>query len=330
MAEEAAAVPQETSGFWFIEEVLPSFRVSMKLKSIGFNGKSAFQKVQVVETEPFGKTLVLDSKTQSALGDEMVYHESLVHPSLLMHGNPKSVYIGGGGELATAREVLKHKSVEKCVMVDLDKLVVDICREHLPEWNDGSTEDPRLDLHYDDAKAFLERYDGKFDVIIMDIADPIEAGPGIALYTAEFYTFVVSKLNPGGILVTQSGPGSAYNATECFSVIHQTLRRSFDFVAPYTADIPSFGSNWAFNMAFNKDCALVAAASAAGEEDPVRYLVEQPSRSLDEAMESRLSRDLRFMDGVAFKGIFGIPKSVRKALEEETRVMTVENPIFMY
>ena len=164
----------------------------------------------------------------------------------------------------------------------------------------------------------------------MDIADPIEAGPGIALYTQEFYTFAITKLNPGGVLVTQSGPGSAYNATECFSVIHQTLRKSFDFVAPYTSDIPSFGSNWAFNMAFNKDCQLAVKAGEAGEEDPVRWLVDQPSRAVDAAVAERITKPLRFLDGVAFKGIFGVPKAVRAKLEAETRVMTVANPVFMY
>lgn len=94
-----------------------------QLTSIDFNSKSKFQKVQIIKTIPFGTTLVLDGKTQSAQFDEAVYHEHLVHPAMLMHGNPKSVYIGGGGEYATARDVLKHTSVEKCVMVDIDEVV---------------------------------------------------------------------------------------------------------------------------------------------------------------------------------------------------------------
>ena len=131
------------------------------------------------------------------------------------------------------------------------QVVCDICREQLPEWNDGAFEDPRMETHYEDAHAFLKTYDGKFDVIIMDIADPIEAGPGYVLYTEEFYKFAVTKLNPGGMLVTQSGPGAMYNWGECFSTIHRTLRSAFDVVVPYAADVPSFGSNWAFNVAFN-------------------------------------------------------------------------------
>lgn len=90
----------------------------------------------------------------------------------------------------------------------------------------------------------------------MDIADPIEAGPGVMLYTEEFYNFIHKCLQPGGTFVTQSGPGSIMNADECFSVIHKTLRQSFQHVVPYTCDIPSFGCNWAFNMGFKEDTDL--------------------------------------------------------------------------
>lgn len=47
--------------------------------------------LQVVETAPFGKTLVLDGKTQSAQLDEFIYHETLVHPAMLAHPDPKRV-----------------------------------------------------------------------------------------------------------------------------------------------------------------------------------------------------------------------------------------------
>jgi spermidine synthase len=313
----------------FIEEVSPTLSMKMQLESITFDKKSEFQRAQIISTAPFGKTLVLDGKTQSALADEYVYHESLVHPAMLAHPAPKSVFIGGGGELATAREVLKHAGVEKCVMVDIDEIVVNICKEELPEWHGGCIHDARLHLAYDDAKAWLERTDEKFDVVIMDIADPIEAGPGYVLYTQEFYNFVTSRMNPGGILVTQSGPGSVMNIHECCTVIHNTLRSTFTHVVPYTADVPSFGCNWAFNMAFNDDAAVAQAAAAAGVP-PQSFILTQAVAEVDATIEARITGDLRFMDGVAMKGILGVPKSARKALAEETRVMTVADPVFMY
>ncbi|CAM9882576.1 unnamed protein product [Phaeothamnion confervicola] len=152
------------------EDMTPSLLTQMKLKTISLDTKSSFQRIQVVETEDFGKTLVLDGRTQSAAFDEWVYHETLVHPAMLQHPDPKVVFIGGGGELATAREVLRHRSVQRVVMCDIDKKVVDTSRELLPEWGKGCTEDPRLELNYSDAHAFLRESLDTFDLIIMDIA----------------------------------------------------------------------------------------------------------------------------------------------------------------
>ena len=300
------------------------------LKDISFDKQSKFQRAQIVTTGPFGKTLVLDGKTQSALFDEKTYHESLVHPAMLAHGAPKRVYIGGGGEMATAREVLRHACVEECIMVDIDETVVEICKEQMPEWHGGCLDDARLQVHYDDAKAWLERSEGKFDVIIMDIADPIEAGPGIALYTKEFYDYAITKLNPGGVLVTQSGPGSVLNSTECFAAIHKTLATSFKHVLPYTVDIPSFGSNWAFNMAFNDDAKLAQRAAAAGMADAVaEFNLTQPAAELTAAFDA-INGEMQFMDSTTYRGVMGVPLTVRKALAAEDRIITKENPVFMY
>ena len=123
--------PQNTTHLWFTEANTPDYWIKLSLKRIMFESASKFQHVQVIETSQFGKTLVLDGKTQSCQADEFIYHESLVHPAMLLHPNPKSVYVGGGGELATTREVLRHKSVEKCIMVDIDEVVVNICKEEL-------------------------------------------------------------------------------------------------------------------------------------------------------------------------------------------------------
>lgn len=320
MAEDRKVEPEPTSAFWFSEFITPALKLEAGLNRITFDSKSDFQHVQIIDTKPFGKTLVLDGKTQSALIDEYIYHETLVHPAMLQHPNPKTVYIGGGGEFATAREILKHPSVEKVVMVDIDEVVCNMCREQLPEWNKGVFEDPRLEVHYTDAHAFLKEYDGTFDVIIMDIADPIEAGPGYVLYTEEFYKYATTKLNENGVLVTQSGPGSCYNWGECFSAIHQTLKTAFNCVVPFTVDIPSFGTNWAFNLAYNsKD-----------PTDDMEQLKERRSNLTNKMIEARINGPLRFYDGSAHLGLFGLNKSTREALAAEKRVITVENPVFMY
>lgn len=315
-AVEPKLAPLEKT-FWFKESLTEDLYISAALKRVLFESATPFQTVQIIETESFGRTLVLDGKTQSAKKDEAIYHETLVHPALLAHPNPKTVYIGGGGEFATAREVLKHPSVEKVVMVDIDEVVCNICRQELPEWADGCFDDPRLEVHYTDAHAFLKQYDGTFDVIIMDIADPIEAGPGYVLYTEEFYKFAVTKLNKGGFLVTQSGPGALYNWDECWSSIYSTLKTSFSKVIPYSVDIPSFGCVWAFTMATNDDSVP-------------QDIRERPIAETNAMIKTRINKPLKHYDGISHLGLFGVPKPIRDSLERETRVITVDNPVFMY
>jgi len=317
---------ESTAFMSFSEKVLPNLSISCDLEQMMFKGKSKFQDVWCIKTAPFGKVLVLDGKTQSAQADEKIYHECLVHPPMLMCENPRTVFIGGGGETATAREILKHKSVEKVVMVDLDKLVVDACKEHLPEWAAGAFSDPRLEIHYQDAKAYLENYPGKFDVIIMDIADPIEAGPGIALYYQEFFQFVGTKLNPGGVFVTQSSGSGLFSLYECFTVIHNTMKSAFDFVFPYSVEIPSFAGAWGFNVAFNKH----PDRSSEGSPDIPSWVPDQVDAELERRLVGLDKKPLFFYDGVSHRHVFNVPKYLRKELARETRIMTAENPVFMY
>jgi thermospermine synthase len=311
-------------GFWNHEDITDGMISSMEVRQMLYSGRTKFQSVHICDLVPAGKTYFLDGKMQSSQLDEFVYHESLVHPVMLAHPNPKSVFIGGGGEFATAREVLRHKSVEHVVMVDIDEAACDVCREHLPEWGAGANADPRLEVHYEDAYGWLETSGQKFDVIIMDINDPQEAGPGMRLYYKAFYEMMVSKcLNPGGLFVTQSGAGNI--STDTFAVIHSTLKSVFEHVVPYTTCVVTFGSEWAWNIAFNGDAAI--ASTGPGGALAVR---DQPMAELDDAIAERITGELKFLDGLSYRGIMGVGKHIRKILDAETRVMTKETPVFLY
>ena len=152
----------------------------------------------------------------------------------------------------------------------------------------------------------------------------------IMLYTKEFYDFAISKLNPGGVFVTQSGPGSFLVVDECGTVIHQTLKGAFQHVAHYAADVPSFGSNWGFNVAYNDDCAIAKSSSAAGR-DPALYFLEAPLKEIDDALEQNLKgglASLQMLDAITIRGLFGVNRSIRKQDKEEKRIMTKDNPVF--
>lgn len=299
---------------WLEEDLGDDHRWSYRVSSVLYSGKSEYQEVDLVDTPTWGKVLLLDGKMQSTEADEEVYHELLVHPALLHHPNPKSVFVMGGGEGATVREILRHTTVERVVMVDIDKVVTDFCSEHL-ERNKAAFKDPRLTLINDDARTQLEAVpDASFDIIIGDLADPLDGGPCYQLYTQEFYrNTVLRKLAPGGIFVTQSGPGGFLSCQEVFSTIHATVRSVFTKVVPYTQHIPSFCDHWAFNMAFADGSQAVL-----GEE------------AFDSLIPQRITGPLKFLDGLTWVGVRHLNRMVRNALAEETQVYTADSALFIH
>ena len=266
--------------------------------------------------KPKQQTLFLDGKVQSSEVDEWVYHELLVHPALLHHPSPKRVFIAGGGEGATAREVLRHPTVEEVVMVDIDKVVCDFCRAHLPA-NSDAFASPKLKLINEDARAELIKFpDGYFDVVIGDLADPLDGGPCYQLYTREFYETVVrAKLAPGGLFVTQSGPAGVLSATEVFTCINATMRAAFPVVVPYTQHVPVFCDVWGWNMAFR---------DAEG-----RALT---SEELDARIAERkiAGKPLAFLDGETFSGLRAINKALRAQLAAEKDVYEADCGRFIH
>lgn len=134
-------------------------------------------------------------------------------------------------------------------MCDIDEEVVHFCRTHLSVNWDAFASD-KLCLVINDARAELEkRREEKFDVIVGDLADPMEGGPCYQLYTKCFYEQVLKpRLHDGGILVTQAGPAGVLTHKEVFSSIYNTLRHVFKHVKAYAAHVPSFADTWGWVM----------------------------------------------------------------------------------
>lgn len=297
---------------WFWEYVTPFLIQQFSISDILYTGESEFQSIQVIDTPEFGRCLILDGKIQCSEADEFIYHEALVHPVMVVHPEPQAVFIAGGGEGATLREVLAHKTVRRVVMVDLDKQVVDICKEFLPSLSQGAFEDTRVELLHADAMKYLDETQGRFDVVIIDLPEPLEEGPAYLLYTQEFYRDLSEKLAPGGLIALQSGSTSMVIASG-FIAVANTLRTAFSTVAPYQAEIPSFGGTWGF-------------AVASQRSDPRELSPEE----VDRRLSSRVSRPLRFYDGHTHRGMFSIPKYLREEMAREKRVITRDQPLFTY
>ncbi len=302
-----------TGTTWYVEAVADQLLTALGVRGVLFEGETPYQHVQLLETVPFGRALVLDGKTQSTEADEWVYHEGLVQPVMLAHAGPRRVFIAGGGEGATAREVLRHRSVTDVVMVDLDRQVVDLCREYLPQHHRGAFDDPRLTLLHEDALAYLRDAADLFDVMVIDVPDPLEAGPAYLLYTQEFYRLVRSRLRPGGLVVVQAGPAGPTNVTEVFTAIARTMGTVFERTHVSRVFVPSFATMWGF-VAGGLDGSPEVAGAAAGE--------------IDRRIAARLTSALAYYDGVAHRGMFALPKYVRESLAAETRLITDADPLY--
>jgi len=297
---------------WFIEALSPEEGHLHGIQRALFSAQTPFQSVDIMELGSYGKALILDGKIQSSLLDEFIYHETLVHPAMLSHPAPQKVFIVGGGEGATLREVLRHPTVERAIMVDIDEEVVNRCKELLPEWHRGAFDDPRAEIRFLDARRYLEETDERFDVIIIDISEPVQEGPAYLLFTREFYQIVHRCLTDHGIIALQAGAVSISNLA-CFTAIHQTLQTVFPVVAPYWANIPSFALPWGFSI-------------ASKGSDPRTF---EP-RAVDRLIADRIGPDLRYYDGLTHQMSFLLPKYVRRYLEEEKRIIEDNAPLFTF
>ncbi|WVZ77169.1 hypothetical protein U9M48_025065 [Paspalum notatum var. saurae] len=299
---------------WYEEEIDDDLKLCYALNSVLHRGASKYQEIALIDTKHFGKALIIDGKMQSAEVDEFIYHESLIHPPLLFHPNPKTVFIMGGGEGSAAREALRHRTVERVVMCDIDQEVVDFCRTYLSA-NRGAFASDRLCLLINDARAELEKSREKFDVIVGDLADPVEYGPCYQLYTKSFYQQVVKpKLSGGGggIFVTQAGPAGVLTHREVFSSIYNTLRQVFKYVKAYTAHVPSFADTWGWVMA---------------SDHPFNLTAQQ----IDERIRERVVEgELAYLSGDSLIASTTLNKSVHQSLLEETHVYTEDDARFVH
>jgi len=277
------------------EEGTETEKCILKCKEVLFSEKTKFQSVDIYDTYRLGKVLILDGIIQSSQHDEYRYHEALVHPAMLAHPNPESVLIIGGGEGATAREVLKHPSVKHCVMVDIDGELVEQCKKHLPEWHQNSFSDPRLELIIGDGLEYVAHCDEIYDVIIIDVCDSFEYdSPTISFFSAPFFRQLKSILELKGIVVYQAMCASI-GETDNFVQVHNGLNKVFTFATPYTTYIPAFRSEWGFVV--TSDVADVATMKPSS----IKFALSQRN----------LQPVLRFIDEVTLRSILSVPKDIR-------------------
>ena len=295
------------SGFFYLEPITEYLIRKIRVDKIYFQTKTKFQLAECFYNPFFGKVLFLNNKIQSAQVDEYIYHESLVHPALLTHPVPQKVLVIGGGEGATLREILRHGSIKKVVMVDIDRELVKLCQEYLPEWSKGAFSNPKTRLVFEDARRFIERARSKFDIVISDLSEPLKESPSVNLFTKEFFVKIFEILEEDGIFVLQAGSTDPYYH-QFFCSLVKTAEKVFPLVRPYWTFILSFGQPWGFILASKKYDPLSAS-----------------EREIARRVRERRIREIRYYHPGLHKGYFALPLYLARSLRKG-KVLTDDKP----
>jgi spermidine synthase len=240
------------------EHVSPHWGVFYEARRVLQRGRSRHQRIEVLETPEFGRTLRLDGITQVVEKSDYQYHEPMVHPAMCCHRRPAEVLVIGGGDGGVLREVLKYKSLRHVDCAELDGQVVEFSRRYLSAMNKRSFDDRRVTVNVGDGRKFVEEKRSTYDVVIMDMTDPF--GPSKYLYTREFFRAVKRSLKgPDGIFAMHTDSPVVRPAT--FGSIVKTLSRVFAHVHPLYVYVQMYASLWSISLC--SDSASVSTTRAA-------------------------------------------------------------------
>ena len=224
---------------WYTEFQTKNLGLTARVKETLYMGRSDFQDVAVLDTHEFGRMLSLDGVFQTDIFDEFIYHEMIAHVPMCVHPNPKNILIIGGGDGGTAREALKHAGVERVEMVEIDGMVVDVCKKYLPEISTVLISGhPKFHLKIGDGIDHMAQATDLYDVIIVDCSDPI--GPGEGLFNYQFYKDCFKALKADGLFVQQTE--SPFYHQQLIKRVRKDVESIFPVVRTYLAHIPLYPS----------------------------------------------------------------------------------------
>ena len=236
----------------YCETLYDSWGQSFRVDEVFFEAKTEHQHLVIFQNAQFGRVMALDGVIQTTEKDEFIYHEMMVHVPMFAHGAARDVLIIGGGDGGILREVCKHSGVKKIVQVEIDRKVIEMCKQFLPRHSDGAFDDPRAEIVIDDGVNYVRNSDKKFDVIISDSTDPI--GPGEQLFTESFYAACKRCLKPGGVMVAQNGV--AFMQLEEVKNTSSRMRPHFLDTWFYCASMPTYVGG-TMTLAWGSDNALL-------------------------------------------------------------------------
>ena len=278
---------------WFTENHTDNVKFSMRVDRHIVSVKSDFQKIDVFDTTEFGRVLVIDDYIMLTEKDEFIYHEMITHVPMAVNPNIKKVLVIGAGDGGTVRELTRYNSLKRIDMVEIDRKVVEICKEFIPQ-TASKLDDKRVNLYFEDGLKFVKTKKNEYDLIIVDSTDPI--GPGEELFSLEFYENCFNALVDDGILVNQHESPYYPEDAETMQRTHKKIESVFPIATVYQAHIPTYGSgHWLFGFASKKF---------------------NPVTDLNEVLWNSLRLETNYYNTDLHKGSFYIPNYVKRLLEK--------------
>lgn len=251
--------------------------------------QTPYQLLEVYDTPSLGRIFRLDGFNMTSERDEFLYHENLVHPAAVAHPHPRSALVIGGGDGGSSEELLKHRTIERVHMVELDPAVIEVARRHFGAVHRGAFDDPRLQVTVGDGLEYLRGTTARYDLVMMDLTDPV--GPAVELYSADTFSLVKGAMAEGAALTLHMG--SPFFHPERVATTLATLRQVFARVTPYFAYVPLYGSLWGFAVASDRLEPAVLAPEA-----------------VDRIIAARGVGDLQSYNGAQHRALFALPNYV--------------------
>jgi spermidine synthase len=277
---------------WFEEkfglELAANRRI--KIKRTLWGERSPFQHIEVLETKGLGRMLVLDGIIMLTEFDEFAYHEMIVHVPFMTHPRPRDVLVIGGGDGGTVREILKHPSVEMVHLCEIDRRVVEVCKEHLPSLA-SALDNPRVTCFFEDGADFVAGRKNAYDVIIVDSSDPV--GPAQVLFKEPFYQNLHACAKEDGIVVTQ-GESFHYH-TDLIAQVLDFALKIFPICSYYHTLVPTYPSG------------LIGFTFCSKHYDPLQEPDAKRATSL---------KNLRYYSPAVHKAAFVLPEFVKQCLPQ--------------
>ncbi len=277
---------------WFSEKHTDNVELKIKVKQQLYSKKSYYQQIDILDTYEFGRILVLDGYIMLTEKDEYVYHEMVTHVPMAVNPDVKNVLVIGAGDGGTLRELCRYDTIEHIDMVEIDELVVEVCKRYLPQ-TACCFNDERLDLHIGDGLKYVRYKENEYDIIIVDSTDPF--GPGEGLFTKEFYGRCFTALTDKGILINQHESTYYDSYVDMVQRTHKRISANFPVSMVYQTHIPTYPSGqWLFGFA-SKNL--------------------HPVYDIQEDRWNALGLKTKYYNTELHKGCFALPNDVKEVLE---------------